>query len=34
MTLGLLLVQVLAKQVGGFVVPEKESPKAEIVVGV
>jgi hypothetical protein len=32
--LGLLpLEQVLAKQVGGFVVPEKESPNAGIVFG-
>ena len=32
-TLGLLLKQVLAKQVGGSVVPEKVSLKAGIVVG-
>ena len=32
-TLGLLLEQVLAKQVGGLVVPEKVSLKAGIVVG-
>ena len=32
-TLGLLLEQVLAKQVGGSVVPEKVSLKAAIVVG-
>ena len=32
--MGLLpLEQVLARQVGGFVVPEKESPNAGIVVG-
>ena len=33
-TLGLLLEQVLAKQVGGLVVPEKVSLKAGIVIGV
>ena len=33
-TLGLLLKQVLAKQVGGLVVPEKVSLKAGIVIGV
>ena len=33
-TLGLLLEQVLAKQVGGLVVPEKVSLKAAIVIGV
>ena len=32
-TLGLLLEQVLARQVGGSVVPEKVSLKAAIVVG-
>ncbi len=32
-TLGFLLEQVLAKQVGGLVVPEKISLKAGIVVG-
>jgi hypothetical protein len=32
-TLGLLLEQVLARQVGGSVVPEKVSLKEEIVVG-
>ena len=33
-TLGLLLVQALAKQVGGLEEPEVVSPKAAIVVGV
>ena len=32
-TLGLLLEQVLAKQVGGFVAPEKVSLKAVYVIG-
>jgi hypothetical protein len=34
MTLGLLLMQVLAKQVGGLEEPEVVSPKGGIVVGV
>jgi hypothetical protein len=34
MTFGWSLVQVLGPQVGGFVIPERMSPNAGIVVGV